>query len=233
MMKLLIVEDEIHIANHLEKLIGSIPSASGYQVFKVLNFDDAVKVLEKKGIDLLLLDLNLRGKDGFDLLKYVASAAFHTIVVSAYKNRAIEAFEHGVLDFIPKPFNKERLEKAFQKIENQSIIPDHPVRYFGVKRGGSIKLIKESLVEYFEACEHFSKIHLQNGAIEIHDKSLARLTPILAGVYFRIHKKYLVKIASIESLKVKAGGKYSAELRSGVVLPIGRSRYKKLAALVV
>ncbi|MBK7227614.1 MAG: hypothetical protein IPH97_01775 [Ignavibacteriales bacterium] len=65
--------------------------------------------------------MNLNAKDGFELLKQVVSQSFHTIVISANINRAIEAFEYGVLDFIPKPYNIERLKAAFQRLQSSHL----------------------------------------------------------------------------------------------------------------
>ena len=73
------------------------------------NLDDAEEHLVENEVDVLLLDLNLQGHDGFELLKNQVAKAFHTVVISAYGEKALEAFDYGVLDFIEKPFEAERL----------------------------------------------------------------------------------------------------------------------------
>ena len=72
--------------------------------------------IKEQSIDLLFLDLNLNREDGYELLEEVAAESFHTIIVSAYKDRAIRAFEYGVLDFVAKPYTEERLSLAIQRI---------------------------------------------------------------------------------------------------------------------
>ena len=76
---------------------------------------EALCFIENNSLDLVLLDLNLNGDNGFDLLTTAVSESFHTIVISAYKDQAITAFEYGILDFVPKPFNRDRLEQAFDR----------------------------------------------------------------------------------------------------------------------
>ena len=60
---------------------------------------------------MLLLDLNLGDSDGMTLLESKVAGSFHTIIVSATTDQALRAFEHGVLDFVPKPFAEERLNQ--------------------------------------------------------------------------------------------------------------------------
>ena len=114
-MRILIVEDEYSIAKDIEwnchQLLGK--KIELLQIKQTL--ESAYDFLVQNQIDLLLLDLNLSGKNGFDLLKDAVSGSFHTIIISAHTDQAIEAFKYGVLDFLPKPFEKDRLQKAFKR----------------------------------------------------------------------------------------------------------------------
>ncbi len=112
-MRILIVEDETVIARRLERLVRQI---LGQQLVWLKRADCLAAAradLESFPIDLMFLDLNLHGKDGFGLLEHAVAGAFHTVIVSAHTNQALRAFEYGVLDFVAKPFDKERLEKTF------------------------------------------------------------------------------------------------------------------------
>jgi two-component system response regulator LytT len=102
-MRILIVEDERPTAEDIKMLVEHILNKEITSIHIETTLDSAMWYLKEKSIDVLLLDLNLNSKDGFQLLKQVVSQSFHTIVISANTNRAIEAFENGVLDFIPKP----------------------------------------------------------------------------------------------------------------------------------
>jgi len=225
-MKVLIVEDEIHIARHLEKLVGEILGSA--EISRVSFLEEAIDFLDKKPIDILLLDLNLGGKDGFKVLKFLSAGSFHTIIVSAYKDRAIEAFEYGVIDFVPKPFSKERLQKAFSRIDNVDSRPEYPTKYYATRKKGRLFLIEDEEVNYFQAFGHYSKIHLKNGKTELHDKSLVKLFPVLSNDYERVHKSFIVKMSEVKDIMVFEGGKYEIELKNGDIIPLGRSRYKAI-----
>lgn len=85
------------------------------------NLEDAQDSLVSQPVDVMFLDLNLHGKDGFLLLHEQLVQPFHTIVVSANTDRALEAFELGVLDFVGKPFTQERIDKALQRFADANV----------------------------------------------------------------------------------------------------------------
>ncbi|WP_425391594.1 LytR/AlgR family response regulator transcription factor [Ekhidna sp.] len=227
-MKILIVEDEIHISKLLEKQVAEVLLKHSPEITRIPLYDDAITYLEKNKIDVLMLDLNLGGKDGFELLKFLSAGAYHTIIVSAYKDRAIEAFEYGVLDFVPKPFSVERLRKAFSRIDDVEKKPEHPTKYYATRRRGRLHLVKDEEVAYFQAFGHYSKIHLKKGGEELHDKSLVQLLPLLSEDYERVHKSFIVKMSEIKDILVYEGGKYQIELKNGEIIPLGRARYKTI-----
>src|SRR5690606_21849668 len=111
-MHVVIVEDEVVVARRLERLVRSVLGDALERIDICSDLRTATDVLAGANDAVVLLDLNLGGRDGFDLLRRAAAEPFQTVVVSANADRAIEAFELGVVDFVPKPFTAERLEKA-------------------------------------------------------------------------------------------------------------------------
>src|SRR3546814_13063742 len=91
--------------------------------------------------DVRLLDLNLHGRDGFDLLKRAVAGSFDTIVVSANTDRALEAFEYGVVDFVPKPFTEARLSQAFER-RLAKRDEGEAIRYLVVRHAGKLERIR-------------------------------------------------------------------------------------------
>src|SRR5262245_16102148 len=114
-MNILILEDEIVAARRLERLTRRILSDDVEHLAVAHGLSDALRLLAGKRFDLILLDLNLSGEDGFDLLAEDVGAA-QIIVVSAHPDRAIEAFHHDVLDFVPKPVMDARLRQAINRV---------------------------------------------------------------------------------------------------------------------
>lgn len=226
-MKILIIEDEARIARRLQRM-----AISYFEQDVTITICDAVDkgltYLENNTIDLLLLDLNLNGENGFDILESVVSKSFHTIIVSAYADRAITAFEYGVLDFVPKPFDEIRLGQAFKRISQSLKTTEEPLRFLAVKKAGNIKLIELKDLLYIKGAGIYSELYLRNGNQVLHDKSLDTLAQILPNTYQRIHKSYLVSLHLVERITIQPGSKYELILTTGTVLPVGRSKYKEL-----
>lgn len=228
-MKILIVEDEIHIARHLSQMIGRILDEEVEVLHICISLDDALDYMSKKDIDLLMLDLNLSGKDGFEVLKLIVAEPFHVIIVSAHIEKAIEAFEYGVLDFVPKPFSEKRLRKSFERlIGAEKRTPAAMMKNFVIKKKNKLELIKEEEVLFFEAYGHYSKIHLRDQSYEVYDKPLIALESLLDVRFERVHKSYIVKMTEIKNIEVFAGGKYYLRLTNGTKVKLGRDKYKEI-----
>jgi len=225
-MHILIVEDESRIAKRIERMIRDIFDVSLQTLQHSNTLYEAFEYIENNTLDLVFLDLNLNGKSGFELLKTVVSQSFDTIIISAYKDQAIIAFEYGVLDFIPKPFNRDRLEQAIHRSLTKEKI--NKVKWLAVKKRQRIQLIPVENVLYIKGAGPYTELFLSSGKKELHDKSLEKLEQLLSYSFKRIHKSYLVKIAEIKEVIVKPGSKYMAELKNGERIPIGRTKYKEL-----
>ncbi len=228
-MKILIVEDESRIAKRIERMTREIYGDTLQSLTHINTLNEALNFIDNNTLDLVLLDLNLNGEDGFDLLTSAVSHSFHTIVISAYKDQAITAFEYGVLDFVPKPFNQNRLEQAFNRM-NVRVRTTTQTKYLGVKTRQRIQLIPVEEVIYIKGAGAYTEIFLTDGKKELHDKSLEKLEQLLSSSFERIHKSYLVRISEIKEIKVASGSKYLAELKNGAIIPIGRTKYKDIKA---
>jgi DNA-binding LytR/AlgR family response regulator len=175
-----------------------------------------------------LLDLNLNGEDGFDILKNFVVRSFQTIIISAYTDKAITAFNYGVLDFVPKPFDEIRLAQAFTRFTTPGKELGRDIQYLAVKKGKTIKLISIKDILYIKGAGIYTELHLSDGRIELHDKSLESLEKLLPPTFERIHKSFILCWNEADKLLVEPGGKYSMLLKNGKMLPVGRSKYKEI-----
>lgn len=231
-MRILIVEDERPIAEDIFLLTKQILKNKITSIHIETTLNNALAYLEEKTIDLLLLDLNLNEMDGFKILKNIVSKSFHTIVISAYTDRAIEAFEYGVLDYVPKPYNSERLKTAFSRIEANHAADGHSIKYLSVKKGFEIHVIPLQDIYFFKAVNIYVELHLKNGKIEIYDKSIKNLSQLLPSNYLRIHKSFIVNIEIIDKIKKLGGGQYRVILKNNDCLPVSRQQIKSLKKLL-
>jgi len=228
-MKVLIIEDEARIARRLERM-----SVAHFEGNVVVNICDSLKkgldFLEKESIDILLLDLNLNGRDGFEVLQTITARSFQTIVVSANTENALRAFELGVLDFVPKPFDQDRLSLALSRATSVKKDLDGSLRFLSVRKNGSIRLVELTQLNYIKGAGIYTELHLLDGSRALHDKGLDALEKILPPGFERIHKSYIVQIGQAEIILVSSGSKYSLRLKNTEILPIGRSKYKAFRA---
>jgi DNA-binding LytR/AlgR family response regulator len=224
-MRILIIEDEARIARRIERMTNDF--FEGNATISIIDsLKKGIEFLEKEKINILLLDLNLNGRDGFEVLSTMTSRSFQTIVVSANTENALRAFELGVLDFVPKPFDRERLFLALNRAVTLKKESNNSIRYLSVRKTGSIKLIDLDLMGYIQGAGIYSEIHLLDGTKELHDKGLDTLEKILPSGFERIHKSYIINIVQADRILVSSGSRYNLQLKNGEVLPIGRSRYK-------
>ncbi len=227
-MNVLIVEDERVAARRLERLVKEILVDKIESIYCVETLRNSEEYLSKHPIDILFLDLNLNGQDGFKLLKSAVSESFQTIVVSANTDRAIEAYEYGVLDFIPKPFDKNRLKQAFDRLERLDKKIDNAATMLVVRNRGRLQIVPVEQVKYLKGAGDYAELHLHDGTLLLHNKSLEGLIKILPDSFVRIHKSYITDLNLIINLRIYGGGKYECELKDGTILPVSRTRYKEL-----
>jgi len=225
---MLIVEDEPLIAQRLERFCREILGGKLGSLRVAAMFAEASARLDEAPIDLLLLDLNLHGRDGMELLRASVAGSFHTIVVSANTEQALRAFEFGVIDFVPKPFSRERLALALARVTGPDGRAAGAVKFLAVKKHGRVDLVEIDRIVYLEGAGAYAELVLDDGKRELHDKTLEKLHALLPPAFERIHKSYVVRWSAVKALHASEGSRYEAELRNGVRLPVGRTRYREL-----
>lgn len=226
-MKILIIEDEARIAKRIERMTRDFFDKET-EILLCDSVENGLSIIDQNSIDLLLLDLNLNGEDGFDVLQNVVARSFQTIIISAYTDKAITAFGYGVLDFVGKPFDENRLTQAFTRFTSPEKQPNGDLQFLAVKKGKTIRLVPIKDIRYIKGAGIYTELHLSDNRIELHDKSLESLEKLLPSTFERIHKSFIVCWHEADKLIVEPGGKYSMLLKNGELLPVGRSKYKEI-----
>lgn len=221
-MRVLIVEDEPLVRQRLLRLCTEL--AGGRARFDAAeDLEVAAERLQHGVYDGLLLDLNLDGEDGFEVLRRAVAGRYHCVVVSAHRERAVQAFEHGVLDFVAKPFSRERLGQALDRLLDAGRYRAGNARYVGIWRAHGTASIELAQVLWIRADGDYCELRLLDGRSELHDKSLARLAAVLPPDFVRCHRSYLVNLRHVRSLHAGSGSRYWLTLAGGVELPVGRA----------
>jgi DNA-binding LytR/AlgR family response regulator len=180
----------------------------------IKTFDDAIsgaEFLKNKPVDLLFIDINMPDITGIDLVRSLQVKPM-VIFTTAYKNFAYEGFELEALDYILKPIDFKRFEKAVEKAvdyyryKNQSASeqPEESLYVYSEYRMVKIDL---SAIEYIESMEDYIKIHQTKAPTVLTLISLKKvLEKLPADKFQRIHRSYIVplgKIRSIQNRKIK------------------------------
>ncbi|MGD9900884.1 MAG: LytR/AlgR family response regulator transcription factor [Calditrichaceae bacterium] len=231
-MKILIAEDEPVIAQRIERLVKEILGDRITSIKKCTTIEACRSYLDLHQTDLLFLDLNLKGEDGFDLLGDAQAGSFYTVIISAYSDRAITAFNYPVIDFIEKPFNKERLQKTFEKLNDFDAKHNFTSKFLSIKRGGEIKLIEMSSVLYIKGAGVYSELYTDEDTRELHHQNLEKIDILLPSSFVRIHKSYIVNMYFVDKIISHGGSKYSLLLKNGTTLPVSRNRYQSLKQIL-
>lgn len=150
------------------------------------------------------------------------------MVVSAHTDRAIDAFALGVVDFIAKPYTRERLALALDRVRAAHGVR-HP-RLLAVRAHGRVELIAVDDVRHIAGAGDYAEIHGAGGATWLHDKSLTVLERTLPPPFVRIHRSCLVNLRHAAALRAEIGSRYVLVLRDGEELPVGRTRVAALRA---
>lgn len=177
------------------------------------NAMDALKFVQDQSVDLIFLDIQMPGITGLQLIKSMTQPTM-IILITAYEKHALEAFGLNVVDYLVKPSSFERFVKACNKAwdlfqlkskQNQST-PDSEAEYFFVNVDYSLVKILFADISYMEGLKDYIKIHFNNNSkpliTRMPMKSMESLLP--AKKFIRIHKSYIISLASVNMIKKNA-----------------------------
>jgi two-component system, LytTR family, response regulator len=203
---------------------------------------EGVKAIQQYEPDLIFLDIQMPKINGFEMLELIENPPA-VIFTTAFDEFAIKAFEAHAIDYLLKPFNQERFNKAIAKwaekkaintenktedlLEMASQSPTQSQRIV-VKNGSKIKIIPVQDVHYLEAADDYVKIHTHEGYF-LKNKTMNHFEKVLDGQQFvRSHRSYIVNVQQITRIDPYEKDNHVAVLRSAVKVPVSRGGYGKL-----
>ena len=236
-MKALIIDDERLARNELRRLLE--PFSNIEVVGEAANADEAEKQVGELKPDLLFLDINMPGKDGFELLASLEIAP-HVIFVTAYDEHAVQAFEVNALDYLLKPIDPDRLAAAINKVsqlpkENddsrENLAMDD--RIF-IKDGEKCWFVTLKEVRLFESEGNYVRVRFgENKPLVL--RSLNNLEKKLdPHVFFRANRKQMINLSYVDKIEPWFSGGLNCTLNTGEVVEVSRRqalRFKELMSL--
>jgi two-component system LytT family response regulator len=244
-MKILIVDDET-LARELVKnyLVG----VKGIEIVgECENGFEALKAIQELQPDLIFLDIQMPKIDGFELLE-VLDTRPEIIFCTAYDQYAIKAFEMNAVDYLLKPFSKERLQQAVEKarqrfgtlslalgtpspvekLKNQIEEERKVLERIVTRLGSKVTVIPVDHIHYLEAADDYVMIHSELGD-HLKEKTMKYFEVHLPPEQFiRIHRSYIVNISEIKTLEKYSKDSYLAILKNGDKIKVSSEGYKRL-----
>lgn len=236
----MIVDDEELARQLLREMLSAHPEVE--IVAECSNGMEAVKAASEQPPDLLFLDVQMPKLTGFDVLELIDTRNTAVVFVTAYDQFAMKAFEVHAIDYLLKPFSRERFEAALDRAKKQKSEKrpeaaalsnaarpsgQYPERIV-VKDGAKVTLIPVAKLEYAEALDDYvslvceGKKHLKQQTISSLEASLN------PAIFVRIHRSYIVNFERVTRIEPYAKDSRVAILSSGVKLPISRAGYTRL-----
>lgn len=243
MIRVILIDDEPLARSLLKNFLNEIQDVEIVGTYE--NGFDGLKGITELKPDLIFLDIQMPKLNGFEMLELLDEIP-HTIFITAYDKYAVKAFESNAVDYLLKPYSKERLITAFEKakelIGNQEkannvkvAIDAHRVQIeiidrIAVKTGSKIKIIYIEDVEYLESQDDYVMIYtgygkyLKQKTMKFFENHLPRQS------FVRIHRSYMVRIDFVEQIELYEKEGYIIKLKNGKTIPVSKSGYNRLRA---
>lgn len=243
-LRAVIIEDEElgrELVKNYVKNLGSVEIVQECE-----NGFEGAKAINELKPDLVFLDIQMPKLNGFEMLELIDEADKPEIIfTTAYNQYAIQAFEQNAVDYLLKPFSKERfaeaINKAIDKVKNKGDKPveskisnliQQPItetlERVVVKSNSRITVIPVSKIKYIEAQDDYVMIywaegkHLKQATMKYFEKNLD------TDEFLRVHRSYIIKLDQVNQLEPYGKDSYVAKLKDGAVIKISKSGLKAL-----
>lgn len=247
-MRVLIVDDE-HLARALlREYLAGHPDAE--IVGECANGFEAVKAIAELDPELVFLDIQMPKLDGFEVVELAGGKPYY-VFATAYDQFALRAFEVHAIDYLLKPFSRERLAQALAHARSRlqpssapgqaqalEAVVQEAARRHGhlerilIKDGPRVHVVGSSTVDYIEAQDDYVQIHAAGKSWLKHQRLSELETQLDPQVFIRIHRSYIVNAGAIARIEPASKDNYCAVLKDGAKLPISRSGYARVRELM-
>ncbi len=243
-LRVIVIDDEKLARGLVREYLSAYPDIS--IAAECSNGFEAVKAVGELHPDLLFLDIQMPKLNGFEVLELLENPPA-VIFVTAFDQYALKAFEVHAVDYLLKPFSKERfneaLQHALQRIESKnplnvadvvsSVQPkEQSLERVLIKEGSKVLVIPVEKIDYIEAQDDYVSFRV-DGKSHLKMQRLAKLETLLDNRRFvRIHRSFILNIDRLSKIELYAKDSRTAILKDGAHLPVSRTGYDKLKELL-
>ena len=191
---------------------------------------DAIEAIRTDKPELLFLDIQMPECDGFDVLEKLGTAVPPAVVfVTAYDEHAVRAFDAGAQDYLLKPFDNPRFDRALARAK-QRCLPTNgkpkALERLAIKSVGEVCFVNVAQIDWIEAADYYACLHVA-GKQHLLRRSLSDLEKELdSEIFCRIHRSAIVNLNRVGRLQMNEDGESDVLLNDGAKLRLSR-RYRK------
>ncbi|NIM18776.1 MAG: response regulator [Candidatus Latescibacteria bacterium] len=247
-LSVLIVDDEKLARKDLKFLLKSMPGVS--VVGEAKNGVEALEQIGKLSPELILLDIEMPGLNGLQVVEKLLKKGFETSVVfiTAYDHYAVRAFEVNAVDYLLKPVAAERLKETIRRVRKRledggasshnlegllSSMKSREVRKLSLRMEKSHRIVDEDELVYVVVEKGIVTAVTKDSHGTLPSESLDELQTLLSKDRFiRVHRSYVVNIDMIQEVIPWFSGTYRLKLKNGSVIPLSRNHVKDLRAIL-
>ncbi|MEM9327697.1 MAG: LytTR family DNA-binding domain-containing protein [Bacteroidota bacterium] len=192
------------------------------------------EVIREHTPDLIILDIDMPGLDGFELIRSDFPRMPVVIFSTAYPNYALSAFEVDAVDYLLKPYNQNRFDQALSKA--RAALAGRPLpsanhnflSRLEVIQRGILHQVALDRVTHVEAFGNYLKLHTSSGFF-VHRMALSKLEVQLDPTrYLRVHRSFIINTSFVDSISYQTKGEYSILLSNGIRLISGRKYQRNI-----
>src|SRR5262245_50384820 len=245
-IRALIVDDGPLVRERLRRLLQEEPDVE--VVGECADGGDAVAMIRAAHPDLVFLDVQMPVLDGFGVLEAVGVEAMPAVIfVTAYDRYALRAFEYNALDYLLKPFDRERFRKALERArahlgrgptreDTQQLVgaveefrsEGKSLERLVVKSAGRVFFLRVEEIDWIEAAGNYIRLHVGRETHLLRDTMSSLETRLDPRRFLRIHRSTMVNIERIQELQPLFHGDYVVILRNGTQLNLSRGYRQRL-----
>ena len=232
-----IVDDEPLARNRLHRLLRAASNGEIIVVVECVDVEDVLTEASQTPIDVLFLDIDLPGGDGFTALQRWVGPPPLVVFVTAYAQHGVRAFESRVVDYLLKPVSLERLRDAVQRIKEHAAMRGERLKILDSDRkhalpiGKRIQLIPERCINVVKASGNYLDISTMQGSFTIR-RSLGDFLKELDEAHFmQVHRSVVVRSSGVRQVRPLGSGRYELILDSGERVVSGRNYRERIRLL--
>jgi two-component system LytT family response regulator len=245
-LRILIVDDEAPARERLKRLLAEIEGVE--RISEAENGSQAIELVEREHPDLVLLDIQMPGLDGFSVIEALETPP-PVVFVTAYDEYAIRAFEVNALDYLLKPFSKERLEKAIRRAQEAQVdeqdfgsrlapllesLTDqgHYLTRLAVRDRDHLRVLNADEIDWIGVKNEQTFVHIGNKVYPI-QRTLTEIESRLDPArFFRTHRSALVNLDRVKEIIPWFKGSHKLRLITGEDVELSRAQARSLRKIL-